>query len=126
MIGFAEASKRFFTRAFDFKGRSSASEFWFSLLMLIIVFFLLALVLSALGEIAIIILSILYIGAIIPSLSVGVRRLHDTDRSGWWYLISLIPLASLVLWVFFCMSGTKGPNRFGEDPYGAPPQDAFS
>ena len=126
MIGFAEASKRFFTRAFDFQGRSSRSEYWFALLMLIILSVMLVLVLSGLGEIGAIILVILSFAAIIPSISVGVRRLHDTDRSGWWYLISFIPLASLLLLVFFCISGTAGPNRFGEDPYGAPPQDAFS
>ena len=96
------------------------------MLMLIILIFMLVLVLSGLGEIGTIILVILYFAALIPSISVGVRRLHDIDRSGWWYLITFIPLASLLLLVFFCMSGTKGPNRFGEDPYGAPPQDAFS
>ncbi|WP_231639064.1 DUF805 domain-containing protein [Sphingomonas profundi] len=54
---------------------------------------------------------------LVPSLAVGVRRLHDTDRSGWWLLIGLIPLAGgIVLFVFFVMSGTRGPNRFGPDP----------
>ncbi|MDG4768408.1 DUF805 domain-containing protein [Solwaraspora sp. WMMD406] len=54
---------------------------------------------------------------LLPSLAVGVRRLHDTDRSGWWLLIALIPIVgAIVLLVFFVLDGTHGPNRFGPDP----------
>ena len=55
----------------------------------------------------------------IPALAVVIRRLHDTDRSGWWILISLVPLIGpIVLLVFCCIDGTRGPNRFGPDPKG--------
>lgn len=54
---------------------------------------------------------------IIPYFAVAVRRLHDIDRSGWWLLLAFIPLiGGIVLLVFFIMSGTRGPNRFGPDP----------
>jgi uncharacterized membrane protein YhaH (DUF805 family) len=54
---------------------------------------------------------------LLPSLAVAVRRLHDTDRSGWWILIGLIPLiGAIVLLVFFVQDGTLGPNRFGPSP----------
>lgn len=54
---------------------------------------------------------------LIPWLAVAVRRLHDTGRSGFWLLIMFVPLiGSLVLLVFFIISGTRGPNRFGPDP----------
>jgi uncharacterized membrane protein YhaH (DUF805 family) len=54
---------------------------------------------------------------LIPNLSVGVRRLHDTDRSGWWLLIALIPLVgAIILIVWFASKGTTGANRFGNDP----------
>lgn len=60
----------------------------------------------------------------IPALAVTIRRLHDTDRSGWWIFISLVPLIGfIVLLVFWCSEGTRGPNRFGPDPkggYGGP------
>ena len=57
------------------------------------------------------------LGVIIPSVAVGVRRLHDTGRSGWWLLISIIPIVGwIVLIIFWCLDGTKGANRFGEDP----------
>ena len=56
----------------------------------------------------------------LPSLAMGVRRLHDTDRSGWWWLIVFIPFVGIiVLIVFWCFEGTRGPNRFGPDPLGA-------
>ena len=55
----------------------------------------------------------------LPNLAVGVRRLHDTDRSGWWVLISVIPIIGwIVLLVFLVSSGTPGGNRFGPPPAG--------
>ena len=57
------------------------------------------------------------LGVLLPSLGVAVRRLHDTDRSGWWLLIGLIPLIGLiVLIVFFVMDSQPGQNRFGANP----------
>ena len=54
---------------------------------------------------------------LIPNIAVSVRRLHDTDRSGWWLLIVFFPIiGSIVLLIFFIMSGTRGANRFGPDP----------
>ncbi len=51
---------------------------------------------------------------ILPSIAVGVRRLHDTDRAGWWYLLVFVPLIGfIVLIVFWCQQGTQGRNRFG-------------
>lgn len=53
----------------------------------------------------------------LPGLSAMVRRLHDTDRSGWWYWIILVPLIGVILLlVWFCSRGTAGSNRFGFDP----------
>jgi uncharacterized membrane protein YhaH (DUF805 family) len=54
---------------------------------------------------------------LLPSIGVGVRRLHDLDKSGWWLLLSLIPLIGfLILLFWFVQQGTRGPNRFGADP----------
>ena len=54
---------------------------------------------------------------LIPGIAVGVRRLHDTNRSGWWILISLIPIIGvLVLFVFTCLDSQPGTNRFGANP----------
>ena len=56
-----------------------------------------------------------YLATFLPGLAVSARRLHDTDRSGWWLLIAFIPLiGSLVLLdIFMVQPGTEGPNRFG-------------
>ena len=57
------------------------------------------------------------LGSTIPAIAVSVRRLHDTDRSGWWFLIQLIPLiGGIVLLVFFCLDSSPGQNRFGANP----------
>ena len=51
------------------------------------------------------------------TISVTIRRLHDTDRSGWWYLLNFIPIiGDIVLLIFMCQKGTEGENRFGKDP----------
>ena len=56
---------------------------------------------------------------LLPSLAALIRRLHDTDRSGWWYWIALIPLiGAILLLVWLCSRGTNGNNRFGSDPLG--------
>ncbi len=127
MVSFPEASQRFFTRAFDFQGRSPRAEYWWSYLMLMILYLVIGAVSAFLGAIGVILLVIFLLGIIIPSLAIIVRRLHDTDRSGWWFLIAIIPfIGSIVLLVFFCMEGTKGPNKFGEDPYGGHIGSTFS
>ena len=54
---------------------------------------------------------------LLPSIGVGVRRLHDLDKSGWWLLISLIPVVGFIILVFwFVQQGTRAQNRFGADP----------
>ena len=54
---------------------------------------------------------------LIPGIAVSVRRLHDTNRSGWWVVISLIPIIGvLVLFVFTCLDSQPGTNRFGVNP----------
>jgi uncharacterized membrane protein YhaH (DUF805 family) len=54
----------------------------------------------------------------LPGIAVSVRRLHDRDYSGWWFLIVLTGIGAIVLLVWFCMRGTAGANRFGPDPLG--------
>ena len=57
------------------------------------------------------------IAILLPSIGVGVRRLHDLDKSGWWLLVSLIPIVGFIILVFwFVQQGTRAENRFGADP----------
>jgi len=118
-MGFVDAVKAFYKNYFDFSGRASRSEYWWAYLGVIILFFVLGLLGGLLGEAGMIVLGLFYLAIIIPSISIGVRRLHDLDKSGWWYLLCLVPIVSLILLVWFCMKGTTGPNRFGPDPLGS-------
>ena len=60
---------------------------------------------------------IYYIAVLIPTLAVSVRRLHDIGKSGWYYLIGLIPIVGpLILLVWFCTEGERNSNGWGEDP----------
>ena len=120
-----EALKRYA----DFQGRASRPEYWLFVLFVLLValgFSILNAVLSGGGEPKLLIMGLygIFILAIfIPSLAVGFRRLHDTNRSAWWILIGLIPLiGSVVLLVFYCLPGTPGANRFGS-PDGGPQEN---
>ena len=108
----------------DFSGRASRSEYWWFYLLIIIAYVVAMIVDSVIGtDQALgpygIVMAMLMLALLIPSLAAGVRRLHDTERSGWWLLIVLIPLIGvIVLLVFFVSGGTAGANKYGEDPHG--------
>ncbi len=111
----------------DFSGRASRSEFWFFFLFYILAS-VAASILDALLSMAIGVGSILSIllglAALLPIIAVTIRRLHDTNRSGWWVLIAFLPLVgAILLIIWYCTKGTTGPNRFGEDPLAG--QDAM-
>ncbi len=98
-----------------FSGRARRKEYWMFMLFNIIVTCIIAVIDSAMGTV---ILGAIYALAVfIPSIGVSIRRLHDTNRSGWWLLIAFLPLiGSLVLLVFFVLEGTAGENSHGVDP----------
>ncbi|MFI8003934.1 DUF805 domain-containing protein [Streptomyces sp. NPDC086010] len=102
-----------------FSGRARRKEYWMFFLFHIIV----ALVLIGLGVVidSQIPYLIYAVALIIPTLAVTVRRLHDTGRSGWWFLISFVPLVgAIVLLVFTCLEGVRDVNEYGADPKLAP------
>lgn len=109
------------TRYAQFTGRAGRSEcWWFQLFIMIISIPLyllsfyagysgsqgLALVVTGLGV-------VMWLAFVLPSIAATIRRLHDTDRSGWWLLLGFVPFVSLVLLVFLLLPGTPGGNRFG-------------
>ena len=119
---FSEAISSGFHNYVGFSGRASRSEFWYWVLFTVLVGIVASIIdFGVLSSDASPISSIWSLVTFLPSLAMGVRRLHDTDRSGWWWLIAFIPLIGfIVLIVFWCFEGTRGPNRFGPDPLGAP------
>lgn len=97
-----------------FSGRARRKEYWMFFLFNVIIAFALALVEGLLGIAAgsdrSILATIYQLAILIPAIAVGVRRMHDTDHSGWWVLFPIVNL------VFACTEGTRGNNRFGADP----------
>lgn len=99
-----------------FSGRSRRSEYWYFALFYSIIYIALALIDSASAHPPGLLVHILALALFIPFLAVSVRRLHDTDRSGWWVLIGLIPFGVIALIVFYVQDGGPGRNRFGLNP----------
>ena len=108
-----------------FSGRARRKEYW----LFYLAWFILAVIAFGIDEvigspvIEIGVVGIVNVALICPSLAVSVRRLHDTNRRGWWLLMYLIPfIGAIWLIVLFCFKGTEGENRFGPDPL-APEKD---
>ena len=105
-----------------FSGRARRKEYWMFFLISALISIVLTLLDILLGTYSMEYEAGLFSGLyslliLIPSIAVVVRRLHDTDRSGWWILISLIPLIGvIVLFVFMCLDSQPGTNRFGANP----------
>ena len=117
---FGEAVRTVLTEKYaDFRGRAPRSEYWWFVLFYMLVYLAVALVGVVSDTLAGIVQFVVWLGLLVPSIAVAVRRLHDTDRSGWWLLIALIPvIGTIVLIVFTVQRGTPGDNRFGPDPLG--------
>ena len=101
-------------RFMKFDGRAGRPEFWwFALTNFIVV-----VVLFTLAQVSGIfyVLYVIYgLGVLLPEIGVAIRRLQDTDKSGWWILLAFVPIVGgLILLVLFCIEGTPGTNRYGE------------
>jgi uncharacterized membrane protein YhaH (DUF805 family) len=107
-----------------FKGRARRKEYWFFVLFNLIASLVLTVVDFMTGsldvELGMGLLSGLYsLAILIPSLAVTVRRLHDTDHTGWWLLIGLVPLiGAIVLLIFTLQDSQPGDNQYGANPKG--------
>ncbi len=122
-MDFATAVRTCFQKFVTFSGRAQRSEFWYFVLFNLIGSFALGLIDALLfgwaSDDPQVLNAIFSLVMFLPSLSVAVRRLHDTDRSGWWWWIILIPLIGwIILIIWYATKGTDGPNRFGPDPLG--------
>ncbi len=131
----------------EFSGRSRRKEYWMYVLLLIIAGLVIGIIEGAVGLNAMFgpygpLSLLLAVATFVPSLAVSIRRLHDTNRSGWWMLIALVPYillaavyasgslmlagilslvalaGAIVLLVFMVLEGNKGPNQYGPDPKG--------
>jgi uncharacterized membrane protein YhaH (DUF805 family) len=99
-----------------FDGRARRMEYWMFVLFNCLIVVVLSVVdtlvgIFSLGDSIGALAGLYWLVVLVPSIAVTVRRLHDTDRSGWWALLALLPL-----FVFCVLEGTPGANRFGENP----------
>jgi uncharacterized membrane protein YhaH (DUF805 family) len=108
---------------FNFKGRARRREFWlFSFINSAILYFLPTSLLFLFSDrsegatFSMVLMGLLSLVITIPSLAVFVRRLHDTDRSGWWFLLTFVPLGNLFLLVWLCQNSKPGDNQYGPNP----------
>ena len=131
-MGFVPAIQSALKKYVAFKGRACRSDFWWFILfttLCLVASVVIAAVAdptamvtetgagSASVEVNSPIIAVVALLFILPQISVTVRRLHDTGRSGWAYFIALIPLIGpILLFIWMCKKGTEGENKFGADP----------
>lgn len=109
----------------DFDGRSARREYWMYTLVLTIIFLVLTIIFLVLGILDGTILgeaalsqfstfgNVFSLATLVPSISVSVRRLHDIDKSGWWFFLAFTVIGILVLFYWACVASDEGENRYG-------------
>ena len=122
-MSFGQAVSSGFSKYATFSGRARRSEYWYWVLFVILVT-VVAAVADSLFKTRVTdgspygwITLVVALALLIPGIAVTVRRLHDTDRSGWWYLLSFVcGIGALIVLIFCIIEGTPGPNKYGDSP----------
>jgi uncharacterized membrane protein YhaH (DUF805 family) len=119
-MSFPDAVRAALTNYVNFSGRARRSEYWYFALFAFLVYVAAFVIDSILGTYPLFYL-LAAAGLLLPGLAVGVRRLHDTNRTGWFILLGLIPVVgAIILLVFFVAEGTPGDNQYGPSPKATP------
>ena len=122
-MGFAEAVRTVLSKYVVFSGRARRSEFWWFALFSFLVSLVAAILDAALGtdfgdgaSSSGLFQVIATLALFLPGLAVAIRRLHDTSRVGWWYLIGLIPFIGWIVLLVFFVLDSHGDNKYGPSP----------
>jgi uncharacterized membrane protein YhaH (DUF805 family) len=122
---FFESVKTCYQKYFDWNGRASRSEYWWFHLYMVLLWLPMLLAMNGAPKnvpmpLWGVIYAFIWVGlTLIPSWMVTIRRLHDTNRTGWWYLIVNIPIVGLLL-LWFLVQPSKDPNQYDLTPEKAP------
>ena len=114
-----------------FSGRTDRGEFWWAVGMHTIIMFIIRFLsqflsllagaahvpMTLLSAVILLLISVYSLATVIPLTALTVRRLHDADRSGWWLLLSVSGIGSILLLIWLCREGTEDTNLFGSDPH---------
>jgi uncharacterized membrane protein YhaH (DUF805 family) len=116
-MSFTEAVRDGLSKYATFSGRSSRAAYWWFYLFAVLVF-IAALIIDVALKTGGIVYGLSVLALLLPNLAVTIRRLHDTGRSGWWFLISIVPLIGFIVMLVFTLQRSDGPNQWGEGPDG--------
>jgi uncharacterized membrane protein YhaH (DUF805 family) len=105
---FIESIQTCFQKYASFEGTARRPEYWWFFLFLVVASMIL-------GQVSTTLSIVFSLGTLLPSIAVATRRLHDTDRSGWWQLISLVPIVGIIVLIVFLAQDSR-PNRYGIAP----------
>ena len=100
---FQESIRVCFTKYADFTGRASRSEYWWFFLFIVLVGLGASMISNVLS-------AVFSLATLLPSIAAATRRLHDTNRSGWWQLICLAPVVGLIVIIVFLAQEGKGED----------------
>ena len=121
-MDFMTAVRTCLSKYVDFSGRARRSEYWYFALFSFLVSLAASIVDAVIGTdydgaaSGGLIQTVASLALVLPSLAVGIRRLHDTDRSGWWILIGLIPIIGWILLIVWFCTDSKPDNAYGPNP----------
>lgn len=113
-MSFGEAIGVCFSKYATFSGRAARPEYWYWVLFTVVASLVFVVIeVSGSTDTGRVLDAIFNLATFIPSIAVAARRLHDTDRSGWWQLLVFIPVIGwILLLIWLCQPGTPGGNRF--------------
>lgn len=123
-MGFTDAVRICLQKYADFSGRGRRSEYWYFALFNLLVAIAASILDAILGtdfDTGSGLIGVLAsLALLLPGLAAGVRRLHDTTRSGWWILIGLIPIIGWIILIVFYVQDSHPDNQYGPNPKGVP------
>ena len=117
-MGFGQAVSTCLSKYVDFSGRACRSEYWYWTLFA----FLVSIAGNFVGMTVDSLIAgvVLQLALLLPGLAAFARRMHDIDKSGWWFFLNFVPIIGfIVILIWLVKRGTDGPNRFGDDPFGS-------